>query len=67
MAVWILGALAVVIVAGALYVRSVGHDPAVWHVDPLTAEGTGRPNEAFALPPGASEAAIATEVLPLSP
>ncbi len=67
MAVWILAAIAIVIVGGALYIRSVGHDPALWHVDPLIAEGTGRPNEAFALPQGAGEAAITTEVRPLSP
>jgi hypothetical protein len=48
--------LAAAVLAGlfvlfALYVRLAPSDPAVWHADPLTAQGTGRPNEHRLAPP----------------
>jgi uncharacterized protein (DUF1499 family) len=48
-------ALVALLAAGAVYVRAVEHDPALWDVDPLTAARADRPNEAWALP--AAEAA----------
>lgn len=45
-ALLIVAVAALVLLAGfALWVRLVPMDPAVWHADPETAEGTGRPNE----------------------
>jgi hypothetical protein len=38
-------------VVGVIYIRTVGHDPALWHVDPVVAERSGRPNDAVAAPP----------------
>jgi uncharacterized protein (DUF1499 family) len=41
-------AIAAVALAGAaLWVRLAPDDPGVWHVDPVTAQSTGKPNEAF--------------------
>lgn len=44
------GALALAVLAGALWVRLAPSDPAVWHVEPGPGASTGRPNEARLLP-----------------
>ena len=44
----------VVVVAVAM--RSVGDDPAVWHVDPATAARTGKPNDFLVAPEGMTAA-----------
>ncbi len=52
---WLLAALVVAGFGFALYVRLAPSDAAVWHVDPLTAEPTGKPN-AWRVGPEASGA-----------
>jgi hypothetical protein len=47
------GILVGLFVAFALYVRLAPSDPTRWHVDQITAEGTGKPNE-FRLAPSES-------------
>jgi hypothetical protein len=44
----IVGAVAL----AAVLIRGVGHDPAVWHVDPAATTRSARPNDALAAPPG---------------
>ncbi len=52
MSLTILG-VAVVLGIGLLgWVRLAPSAPGTWHVDPLDATGTGRPNEVFVLPEG---------------
>lgn len=46
-----LGAGLVLLALGGIMIRTAAHDPAVWHVDPFTAERTGKPNDAVAGPP----------------
>lgn len=53
----LLGALLVAAVAGALFMRLVGDDPVVWHVDPTTAQRTGYPNDYLVAPEGVTAAA----------
>jgi hypothetical protein len=49
---WVIwGSLALVVV-GLAYIRTVSHDPRVWHADPLNPTRTDRPNEFLLLPPG---------------
>jgi uncharacterized protein (DUF1499 family) len=40
-----LAAIAVLVIGAAIYMRSVGMDPAVWHADPELGERTGKPND----------------------
>jgi len=50
------------LVAGALlFVRFVSHDPAQWHVDPLTAPTPATPNSWRVAPPGQSPGAAGTQ------
>jgi uncharacterized protein (DUF1499 family) len=59
---WIVwGALALVVV-GLVYVRTVSHDPRVWHADPLNPTRTDRPNEFLLLPPGMAGADMESPV-----
>ncbi|MEM1299760.1 MAG: DUF1499 domain-containing protein [Pseudomonadota bacterium] len=65
---WLL-VVAVVAMAGvAVGFRFVGHDPSIWHADPLTTDRTGRPNDFLAGPAGAMasepDAALAGRDLP---
>ena len=56
---WLRLLLGAVLLGGALAalgVRTVGHDPTRWHVDPLTAERTGKPNDFLAAPAGMTAA-----------
>lgn len=57
----VLWAVALVVMVGligtAVFMRTAGDDPSVWHVDPATAERTGRPNDYLVAPDGATEAA----------
>jgi uncharacterized protein (DUF1499 family) len=47
MIVKIAAILALALLGACGWVRMAPDDPARWHVDPVTAEGTGKPNEAF--------------------
>lgn len=52
--------VAILLVAGltAYKIRTSTHDPAVWHVDPLTAEAAVTPNHFRVAPEGMTEQAI---------
>lgn len=50
---WLVLAGLVVLVAAAGFIRLAPDDPRVWHVDPLEAPRTGRPNAWRVAPPGA--------------
>lgn len=49
---WIVAFAVVLTIAAAVYFRTTSDDPAVWHVDPVTAERTGNPNEYIVAPQG---------------
>ena len=51
------GLLLVLVSACGLMVRGSEHDPAVWHIDPLVTERTGKPNDYLAAPEGTTAAA----------
>ncbi len=53
----LLGALLVAALAVGVFMRIVADDPAVWHVDPATAQRTGYPNDYLVAPQGATAAA----------
>lgn len=50
-ALWGLVVLLVALLAGLVYVRLAKDDPRLWHVDPLAAYPSPRPNYALTLPP----------------
>ncbi|MEM9139372.1 MAG: DUF1499 domain-containing protein [Pseudomonadota bacterium] len=54
----LLWAVALVIGLGligtSVFMRIAGDDPALWHVDPASAERTGRPNDYLVAPEGAT-------------
>ena len=54
---------AILLVIGAFYVRAVtaSHDPAEWHVDPLTAERPVSPNTYFVAPQNMVDALVDLE------
>ena len=60
------GALALVVltVVAAIFFRMAGSDPAAWHVDPTTADRTGKPNDYLAAPAGVTEATADIETEP---
>lgn len=47
---WILALAVVLTIAAVVYFRTVTDDPAIWHVDPVTAERTGNPNDYIVSP-----------------
>lgn len=49
---YILLAVLLLAIGLLLYVRLAGHDPAVWHVDPVTAPTPETPNSYRVVPPG---------------
>ncbi len=55
--------LAVLLVIGAFYVRAVtaGHDPAIWHVDPLIVERPASPNTYYVAPQAMVDAGVDLE------
>ncbi len=55
--------LAVFLVIGVFYMRAVtaGHDPAEWHIDPLTVERPASPNTYFVAPQSLVEAGVDLE------
>ena len=55
--------IAIILVVGAFYVRAVtaGHDPAIWHVDPLTIERPTSPNTYYVAPQAMVEATVDLE------
>jgi len=42
--------------SAAIWLRTVEHDPAIWHVDPATAERSGSPNDYLVAPDGSTAA-----------
>lgn len=50
--IWIVGIAVVATIAAAIFFRTASDDPAVWHVDPMTAERTGNPNDYIVAPMG---------------
>lgn len=66
-AIWILGGAALLLMLGVIGVRSVGHDAGRWHVDPLAAERSGKPNDALVLPPGRERGDIESPVFAMTP
>ncbi|MEM9058876.1 MAG: DUF1499 domain-containing protein [Pseudomonadota bacterium] len=69
MALWLLGLAALAALSAAIYFRVVPDDPAVWHVDPATAERTGRPNDYVIAPESLSDidADLASPVFAIPP
>lgn len=63
---WSLGGLLVLVALGGIMIRTADHDPALWHVDPLTTERTGRPNDAFVAADGIAKAETDRLLPPLS-
>ncbi|MFK7943937.1 MAG: DUF1499 domain-containing protein [Paracoccaceae bacterium] len=57
---WLLVLSVVVTIGAAVAFRVIGHDPAIWHVDPATTERTGRDNDYLIAPEGAANAEIDT-------
>ncbi len=55
----------VLVGAGCAMIWTVEHDPARWHVDPLAAERTGRPNDYLAAPEGMAAAPVDRVVAPV--
>jgi uncharacterized protein (DUF1499 family) len=53
---WAAGAFFVLVCTGFVIIRSAGHDPDVWHVDPTNTTRTGKPNDALAAPVGTTRA-----------
>ncbi len=53
-----LGLLILAVAGGMMAIWTVGHDPARWHVDPLTAERTGKPNDYLVAPAGRAAASV---------
>lgn len=55
--IWALALIAVIALAGtAVFMRTIGDDAAIWHVDPAVVERTGRPNDYLAAPDAATKA-----------
>ncbi len=63
-AMYVLLVVIVAAAAGVVYVRTVGHDPATWHVDPTRGERTGRPNDVLVAPEGGDIAAPVVDESP---
>jgi hypothetical protein len=55
---WLVPGVLVVFAGAAIWLRVVGSDPAVWHVDPAVTERTGRDNDVLVAPEGGAAAAI---------
>ena len=53
---WIVILVVFATVGAAVFFRMSGDDPKVWHVDPATAERTGKPNDFLVAPEGATTA-----------
>jgi uncharacterized protein (DUF1499 family) len=64
---FVVAALAALLAGFALYVRAAPSDPAVWHVDPRTAPGTGKPNAWRIGPPGSTGIDAEAPVYRLAP
>ena len=61
---WLLGVAVIAMIGVAIGFRVIGHDPGVWHVDPVTAERTGRPNDYLVSPEDVATAEIDTGFAP---
>lgn len=62
---WAAGIIVVLVCAGLLIIRTAGHDPDIWHVDPTNITRTGRPNDALAAPVGTTRAEPDIVLIPL--
>ena len=49
---WIAGFGVIATVAASIFFRTTADDPVVWHVDPVTVERTGNPNDYIVAPEG---------------
>jgi hypothetical protein len=49
---WIAGFGIAATLAASVYFRTASDDPTVWHVDPITVERTGNPNDYIVAPEG---------------
>lgn len=58
---FVVGGTLVVVALGLLMVRTTGHDPARWHVDPLATERTGKPNDYLVAPADRAAARVDRE------
>ena len=54
--IWILGVGVIATLFAAIFFRLAVDEPDRWHVDPLTAERTGKPNDFIVAPEGLSTA-----------
>lgn len=53
-----LGLLLILSAVGCMMIRNVEHDPDRWHVDPLAAARTGKPNDYLVAPEGMAAAPV---------
>jgi len=60
-----LGGTLIALTVGCMMIRTADHDPARWHVDPLTAARTGKPNDFLAAPEGMAAAKVDRTLGPL--
>jgi len=63
---WLVAVIALALFGAAILVRMAPSDPERWHVDPLTAPGTGTPNS-FRLVPAGMGSEPADAVAPVYP
>lgn len=66
LALWLVAGLVLAAAAAAAWVRLAPEDPALWHVDPLTAPDTGRPNAWRVLPEGGDAVAPVFDLPPVA-
>lgn len=50
--IWLVGIAIALTVAASVFFRMATDDPSIWHVDPITAERTGNPNDYIVAPEG---------------
>ena len=55
---WVLGLALAAAVAGAVYMRTLGHPPETWHVDPTQATRSTTDNDYLVAPEGVTEARV---------
>lgn len=61
--VYLAGGLLLAALLLVAYVRTVGSDVTVWHIDPLLAQRPGKDNDVLVLPPGLAGADIESPLL----
>lgn len=50
--IWLVGAVALVAIAGGIFFRVAPIDAEAWHIDPAEAQRTGKPNDFLVTPSG---------------